>query len=59
MTHHLSVLETEIQMYVADNVMYSHGGAETQVARYISPMQQATGMPSLSEATRWLSLWFN
>lgn len=34
MTHHLFVLKTEIQMYLADNVMYSHGGAETQVARY-------------------------
>lgn len=31
MTHRLFVLETEIQMYVADNVIYSHGGAETQV----------------------------
>lgn len=31
MTHHLFVLETEIQIYVADNVIYSHGGAETQV----------------------------
>ncbi len=31
MTHHLFVLQTEIQMHVADKVIHAHGGTETRV----------------------------
>lgn len=50
MTHHLFVLETEIQMHVADSVIYSHGPAEAQVS--------AKCTNSMVHLTPWLSCMF-
>lgn len=48
MTHHLFVLQTEIQMYVADSVIYPHGRTETQVNTNLTN--------SVVHVTTWLSL---